>query len=186
MASAVSEPPSDESREPGPLLYRRPAAHSWGVIGIYLGLALLLTWVYSQGSSDLTSASVALGLIVVVLVYLARYLSTRYRIDDTWLIAWRLFGSRRVRLSRVRKIQRVSLRSLGPVGFLGTWGWRGRVWSSIVGTFDTVHTVSDGLLVTGGGVPLFISPVDPDDFQRELSRRARSVNGGWEPDLTPV
>jgi hypothetical protein len=56
----------------------------------------------------------------------------------------------------------------------------------LAGTFDTVHTTSDGLLVTGESVPVFISPRDPEGFQRELSRRVRSVNGGVGIDTDPV
>lgn len=174
---------------PGPArtqVYAQSAVHSAPVIGVYVGLVLAMLFVYYRGYSGLISDLLAPFLALVLLVYLARYSSTRYRIDGVRLYAWRLFGSRRMRLDRIRKIQPANLRDLGAVGFLGTWGWRGRVWSTLVGAYDTVHTESRGLLITGSGVPLFISPRDPEEFQRELSRRVRSANGGVAPDEGPV
>jgi len=113
-------------------------------------------------------------LAAVLLVYLGRYVSTYYVLDADHLKARRLFGSRTIRFEDIRAVQLANLRDLGPVGLVGTWGWRGRVWSPIIGSFETVHTVSPGVLVTAGKVPLFVSPRDPVAFARELSRRSRS------------
>ncbi|HEV2317893.1 MAG TPA: PH domain-containing protein [Thermoplasmata archaeon] len=167
-------------------VFVRPATQSLGVVGLYSLLIVLMLYVYYRGDEGLVSDLLAPFLVVVLLVYLARYSTTRYRIDDRSLRAQRLFGSRTLQLDQVRRIQRANLRTLGAVGFLGTWGWRGRVWSPMVGNFDTVHTVSDGLLIAADGVPVFISPIDPDGFQQELSRRVRSVNGGDAPEMEPV
>jgi Ca2+/Na+ antiporter len=182
--SNPSTTPANPTNEPGEVtIFRRTAAVSGGVVLFYVLLILLMLYVYYRGSASIFSNLLAPAIVLILLVYLARYGSTRYRIDDRYLYAWRLFGSRRVRLSAIRRIQRTNLRELGAVGFFGTWGWRGRVWSPLVGTFDTIHTVSDGLLVTGAKVPVFISPRAPDDFQRELARRVRSVNGDVMPEL---
>jgi hypothetical protein len=169
-----------------PQVYRRPAAYSAGVVGFYAVLILVMLYVYYRGAPNLVSTLLVPFVIIVLMVYLARYSSTRYRIDDRSLLAWRLFGARRMELRSITRIRRANLRGLAPVGFLGTWGWRGRVWSPVVGNFDTVHTGSDGILISGQGVPLFVTPVDPNGFQRELSRRVRSVNGGAEVDLDPI
>ena len=48
---------------------------------------------------------------------------------------------------------------------------------------DAIYTDSRGLLVTGGSVPLFLSPHDPTAFARELSRRVRSYTGPLEVDV---
>jgi len=106
--------------------------------------------------------------------------------DAETLSARRLFGSRRVRLEEVRRIELANLRDLGPIGVIGTWGWRGRVWSPVIGTFDCIHTVSPGVLVSVGAVPMFLSPTDPKGFARELSRRARSWGVELEPDAPKV
>jgi hypothetical protein len=186
MARAGDHSPEDADRTGAQVqVYSRAAVQSVGVVIFYSGLVLLLLFVYYRGAANLLSSYVVPGLIVVLLLYLARYTSTRYRMDDRTLLARRLFGSRRMRLDRIRKVQRANLRDLGAVGFIGTWGWRGRVWSPVVGVIDTVHTGSDGLLVTGSGVPVFISPPSPDEFQAELSRRVRSANGGVALDETP-
>jgi len=126
-----------------------------------------------------------LGLILFLFVFfLARYLSTTYSLDDTHLRAWRLAGSRRVRLDTVRRIEYGSMRELSPTGFLGSWGWRGRMWSPSVGSFDAVYTdPAKGLLVTGEGVPIYISPTDLQEFARELSRRVRSYSGRLQVDV---
>ncbi len=50
------------------------------------------------------------------------------------------------------------------------------MWSPFIHTFDAIHTVSPGLLVTAGEVPLFISPSHTDEFAEELSRRVRSYS----------
>ncbi len=113
----------------------------------------------------------------VILLFLARYLTTLYTIDGTYVRAWRILGGQKVRLKDIRKIEFGSLRELSATGFFAAWGWRGRMWSPRVGKFDSIHTDSYGLLITGGTVPLFISPNDADAFAEELSRRVRSVGG---------
>ena len=142
------------------------------VIGLYLVLVGLL--LYLNSGPTYAYPGVPLLLAAVLLVYLARYLSTRYVLDAETLWARRLFGSRRVRLEEVRNIEFANLRDLGPIGMFGTWGWRSRVFSPVVGPFDAIHTDSRGLFVTVGRVPMFLSPRDPVAFARELSRRARS------------
>ena len=137
---------------------------------MYLILAGLLL-LYAR---SLSAPWVVAFLAAVLLVYLARYVSTYYVLDADALSARRLFGSRRILLEDIRGVELANLRDLGPAGLVGTWGWRGRVWSPIIGPFDTIHTVSPGLLVTAGKAPLFLSPRDPVAFARELSRRARS------------
>jgi hypothetical protein len=122
-------------------------------------------------------------LIAVVLLLLARYLSTSYRIDEANLRAWRILGGRRVMLEEIRAIEFASMRDLSPIGFFGSWGWRGRMWSPRLGTFDAIFTDTTGLLVTAGEVPLFISPADPDAFAVELSRRVRSHVGPLKVDV---
>lgn len=162
--AAGSGPGSDSGR------YVSIAPRSIPVVALYVILAAAL---YFYRNSISTPWAFDL-LSLVLVIYLARYLTTYYVLDSDELKARRLFGSRRVRFEEIRAIQLANLRDLGPVGLVGTWGWRGRVWSPIIGTFDTVHTVSPGVLVTAGKVPVFITPRDPAGFARELSRRARS------------
>lgn len=116
-----------------------------------------------------------LGLLV--LVFLARYLSTYYVIDAEYLSARRILGGQRVRLKNIRRIEYASLRDLSATGFWGSWGWRGRMWSPRIGRFDSIYTETKGLLVTAGDIPLFISPRNSDEFAQELSRRVRSLGG---------
>jgi hypothetical protein len=122
----------------------------------------------------------------VLLLFLLRYLSTTYTIDATYVRAWRILGGQKVALKEVRRIEPVSLRDLSATGFFGAWGWRGRMWSPRIGAFDSIHTDTAGLLVSGGRVPLFISPDDPDAFAEELSRRVRSVSGTLTEDPEPA
>lgn len=156
------------------------------MIGFYLVLILIMVIVWLRATGYDLSIYLVVGLILILIVYLVRYLSTRYRIDDRSLGALRLFGSRHIPLEEITRIQRANLRALGPVGMLGTWGWRGRVWSPFIGGFDTIHTGSEGLLIRATGVPVFITPKDPEEFQRELSRRARSTGPDREIDTSPV
>ncbi len=162
-----SAPPLDEQGR-----YVVYGPRSVAVIGLYLVLVGLL--VYLNTGTAYAYPGVPLLLAAILLVYLARYLTTRYVLDAETLSALRLFGSRRVRLEEVRNIEFANLRDLGPIGLFGTWGWRSRVFSPVLGPFDAIHTDSRGLLVTVGRVPLFVSPRDPPGFARELSRRARS------------
>lgn len=163
-------------------VYRQTAPISFAVVGFYLFLILVLVYVSTRGS--LSNFPFILELLVgIFLLFLVRYASTRYRIDADELVAWRLFGNRRLRLDTVRKIEFSNLRDLGPVGMFGSWGWRGRMWSPVAGTFDAIYTVSPGLLVTAGEHPLFVSPRDPVAFAQELSRRVRSYTGPLEVDV---
>lgn len=122
---------------------------------------------------------------IFLLLSLARYLSTHYRVDDVYLKAWRILGGARVRLDEVRKIEYSSLRDLSPTaGLMGSWGWRGRMWSPLIGRFNAIYTEAAlGLLVTASDVPLYISPADPAAFARELSRRVRSYSGRLTVDV---
>jgi hypothetical protein len=145
-------------------------------VGVYVVVILLLYFFVLP--SPIVTNPVAIYVVILGTVFLfGRYLSTSYSIDDSYLKAWRILGGRRVRLDEVRKIQFTQLRDLSPVGFFGSWGYRGRMWSPYVGNFDGIYTDPAGILVSAAGVPLFISPRRPEEFARELSRRARSYSG---------
>lgn len=150
---------------------------SIGIIVFYFLLIAVITYL---GTYRVMNPYVAVVLNVALIVYLGRYLSTRYRLTPRMFEANRLFGSRRIPIEEIRHVAPANLRDLAPASFWGSWGWRGRMWSPRIGPFDTVHTSSDGLLVSGGaGVPVFISPTDPEGFVSELSRRVRS----YHPDV---
>ncbi|MGA9839851.1 MAG: PH domain-containing protein [Thermoplasmata archaeon] len=150
-------------------------------MGVYVVIILVLVFVVGRDvyASDPLAVYFA---VTVAFFFLARYLSTTYVIDDTYLYARRVVGSRRVALSEVRKIEFMRLRDLAPTGFFGSWGYRGRMWSPFVGAFDAIYTDPSGLLVTAGDVPVFISPVRYEAFARELSRRVRSYSGALAID----
>jgi len=168
---------TDGGRARRPRPYRMPARYSAGIVVFYFILIGAITYL---GTYHVTNPLVAEVLDAALIVYLGRYISTRYWLDSRNFTAARLFGSRRIPIEEVRHVAPANLRDLAPVSFIGSWGWRGRMWSPRLGPFDTVHTSSDGLLVTGGtGVPVFISPKDPDAFVAELSRRVRS----FHPDV---
>ncbi len=124
------------------------------------------------------------ALSLLLAFFLARYLSTSYLLDDAFLRAWRIAGGQRMPLNEIHRIEYASLRELSPTGFFGSWGWRGRMWSPSVGKFDSIYTdASRGVLVTGADVPMFVSPRDPVEFARELSRRVRSYHHDLEVDV---
>jgi hypothetical protein len=152
-----------------------------GAIILYLVLILLVLYVASRATFSIYPYAVYV-LVALLALFLARMVSTHYVLDEDSLHAWRLFGTRRIRLADIRSIELTSLRDLGPAGFFGTWGWRGRTWSPSVGPFDAIYTVSFGLLVKAGPVPLFFSPRDREGFARELSRRVRSYRDSLESD----
>jgi hypothetical protein len=154
---------------------------SYAVIGVYVFLILVAILIIPHSSSTLW----ALVVIVLLFVFfLGRYLSTTYSMNDLVLKAGRIAGSRRIRLDSISKIEFGSMRELSATGFIGSWGWRGRMWSPFIGAFDAVYTDPvKGLLVTGDGVPLYISPNDLDEFARELSRRVRSYTGRLPIDV---
>jgi hypothetical protein len=149
-------------------------------IGAYVVLIIIILIIVRDPSGQYW---VPYALIALVVLLLARYLSTGYMIDDSYLYARRILGGRRLALEEVRQIEYSSIRDLSPVGFFGSWGWRGRMWSPRVGTFDALYTDTFGLLVSPGDYPLFISPADPAGFARELSRRVRSFTGPLEVDV---
>jgi hypothetical protein len=167
---------------PGGERIRDFAPWSAGTVGVYLVIIglLLITSRASQVSTFPFINEVLAGLFAVFLI---RYVTTQYHLDADRLHAWRAFGSRTVRYESVRRIVYANLRELGPVSYIGSWGWRGRMWSPFVGKFDSIYTVSNGLMIFAGPVPLFISPKDPAAFARELSRRVRSYTGPLEEDV---
>ena len=156
---------------------------SLGVIGLYVFLGLILVYFSRSYTVDNTTPVASYFLVGVTVFFLARYLLTRYRLDDAALLAWRPVGSRRVPFELVRRIEFANLRDLGPIGMFASWGYRGRQWSPTIGYFDAIYTDSRGLLVTAGDFPLFLSPRDPEAFARELSRRVRSYTGPLEVDV---
>ncbi len=162
-------------------IYHDRGRLSYTVIGVYAFLIVLLFYVASQSGHAFWAIVVVLLLFVFFLV---RYISTTYSLGDTHLRAWRFFGNRRIRLDSVNRIEYGSMRDLAPTGFFGSWGWRGRMWSSEIGQFDAFYTdAAHGLLVSGEGVPIYISPIDVDEFARELSRRVRSYKGSLAVDV---
>jgi uncharacterized membrane protein YjjB (DUF3815 family) len=164
----------DGARPRRPPPYRIPARLSVGIVVFYLFLIAVFTYL---GAYHLVNPVIAEVLAAILIVYLGRYLSTRYRLSPYTFTASRLFGSRRIPIEEIRHVAPANLRDLAPASFFGSWGWRGRMWSPQIGPFDTVHTSSEGLLVSGGtGVPVFISPTDPDGFMTELDRRVRSYH----------
>lgn len=173
---------NDEPARVSPVRSAFAAPWSYATIGTYVFIALLLV-ATSRAALVSTFPYVSDILAGLFLIFLARYISTRYWLDSERLTAWRLFGARHVPYAKVRRIEYGNLRDLAPVGFFGSWGWRGRMWSPMLGRFDSVYTISKGLVITGGDVPLFISPRDPPGFARELSRRVRSVVGTLDVDV---
>ena len=155
-------------------------ARSWVTVGVYLFLIVVLLALLPRLGEPVTYF-----LVAVLAVYLIRYLSVQYVLSEEALYANRLFGSRRIPLGSIRKIQLTSLRDISPVSWFGSWGWRSRMWSPVVGKFDSISTVHAGLMVYGPGVPVFISPADPERFGAELSRRvaarAPGVESPWAP-----
>jgi Bacterial PH domain len=184
-ASMTASPP------PAPTLDSEGRYHDWGriswaIVGTYVFLLIVIVVVLvPSGATSLTW--VPYFLVALVLLFLVRYLTTRYRMDDTELRAMRVLGGRRVPLEEVRRIEYASLRDLAALsGFagVGSWGWRGRMWSPTIGEFDSIYTdPARGLLVTAGSHPLFLSPRHLDEFARELSRRVRSYTGPLAVDV---
>ncbi len=153
--------------------YRVHGRLSLPIVGVYIVLILLVLAV--APSSALTHYTWAPYLLVGIMLFLLlRYASTSYLLDAESLRARRLVGTRRIPLGSIYRIDRATLRDLSPVGFTGSWGYRGRMWSPFIGAFDAVYSDVHGMLIYGDGVPIFISPIAPEEFLRELSRRARS------------
>lgn len=191
-------PPAEPSPEgapapavPGPTLdtegrFHRRGTIAYTVVGAYVFLLVLVT-VLVLPTSGASYLWVPFLLIAITILFLARYVSTYYTIDDTFLRARRILGGRTIRLEEVRRIEFASLRDLVPVSAgigMGAWGWRGRLYSPTIGEFDSIYTdAAKGLLVTAGAYPLYISPRDPAEFARELSRRVRSYTGPLAKDV---
>ena len=151
------------------------------MIGVYVFLILVVVLIVPR--SAVTDYAVP-AVVALLLFFLVRYVTTSYSINDTHLKAWRFPGTRRIRLDTIRRIEYSSMRDLGPTSFIGSWGWRGRMWSAAIGSFDAVYTDPvKGILVTGEGVPIYITPIDLVEFARELSRRARSYSGRLVADV---
>jgi len=151
-------------------------------VAVYAVIVLVLYFVVRPSPIDSNPWFVYL-LMAGTVFLLLRYFSTNYVIDDTNLVARRILGSRRIPLQEVRKIEYIALRDLSPTGFFGSWGYRGRMWSPYISSFDAIYTDPVGLLITGGPYPLFISPEDREGFARELSRRVRSYSGPLTVDV---
>lgn len=180
----VAAPPAGKTRSSSPVGALRSGPHRDPVVPIFYTLLLLLVlFEFPRLGINRTAIYILAGALAI---YLARELSVFYTIDNERLNAWRLFGWRRVPLGSIRRIERISLRDLSPTGFVGSWGWRSRLWSPQVGKFDAVYTFHRGLLVMTDDVPVFISPANPKAFAKVLSRRVEAAGGsldGPEPDL---
>ncbi len=176
----MPEPPTPRLDAKGRFHVR--GTYSAVTVGVYAVLLLVLYFVVLPSSIDSNPVYVY-AIMAGTLFLLVRYFSTSYTIDDTYLVAWRILGSRRTRLEEVRKIEFMALRDLSPTGFFGSWGYRGRMWSPYISSFDAIYTDPVGLLVSGGPYPLFISPQDREGFARELSRRVRSYAGPLSVDV---
>lgn len=162
-------------------VFRARGKLSAAVVGAYAVLLVLAGLLVRNATANSWAPWLLGGLIVF---FLARYLSTSYRIDDRQLRAFRILGGRTIPLAEIRRIEYSALRDLSPTGMFGGWGWRGRMWSPSIGRFDAIHTdAAAGLLVTASSEPLYLSPRDPAGFARELSRRVRSYTGPLAVDV---
>jgi hypothetical protein len=164
--------------------YRMRASFSVGVVVAYaILIALVLAVVAPRVQHGYTWVTYLL--VGLLLLFLARYLSTSYTLNDTHLHAWTILGGVRVPLDEVRAIEYASLRDLSPTGgWLASWVMRGKMYSPVIGEFDMVFTeAASGVLVTAGPYPLYISPRRPEEFARELSRRVRSYTGPLLKDV---
>jgi hypothetical protein len=164
--------------------YRMRGRLSAGVVGAYaVLLVLVVLFVAPKVQRGYDWATYLL--LGVILLFLVRYLTTEYTLDDTHLHAWTILGGRRVPLDEVRAIEYASLRDLSPTGgMLSSWVMRGKMYSPTIGEFDLVFTdAARGLLVSAGPYPLYISPRSPEGFARELSRRVRSYTGPLLKDV---
>jgi hypothetical protein len=179
-SAAATAPPARPANSHG--RYRAGGQLSYVTIGVYVLLLLVLYFIVLPSPAVSYPTGIEF-IILVTLFFLARYLSTSYTIDDTYLRVSRIAGGRRIRLADIRKIEYSKLRDLSPTGFFGSWGWRGRMWSPVIGPFDAVYTDPAGILVTVGAVPIFISPRRAPEFARELSRRVRSYAGPLAVDV---
>jgi Bacterial PH domain len=182
----MSPPPDASGVRPGARVGPAGRYQSWGTfsgvtIGVYVVVLLLLYFVVAH-APIVSNPDYIYALMVVTLFFLARYLSTHYQIDDAYFYARRILGSRRIPLSDIHKIEAGRLRDLSPTSFFGSWGYRGRMWSPVIGKFDAVFTDPSGLVITPDEVPIFISPRQPEEFARELSRRVRSYPGALSVD----
>lgn len=166
--------------------YTMRGRFSAGVVGAYVFLFILIA-VLVVPRTEGNFVWVGYFLLVITALFLVRYFSTRYSLDDTNFVAWRILGSRRILLEDVRGIEYASLRDLTSTGGMfgmGSWGWRGRMHSVTLGEFDSIYTdAAEGLLVTAGAFPIYVSPRDREAFARELSRRVRSYTGALEHDV---
>jgi len=164
--------------------FRMRASLSAGVIGAYALMLLLIVYVVGFRTT-VGFGWVTYFLLAVTILFLARYLSVTYAIDDTNLVARTMFGTHRWPLEEIRGIEYASLRELAPTGgLLSSWVWRGKMYSPTIGEFELVFTeAASGLLVTASPYPLFISPRVPKEFARELSRRVRSYTGPLLKDV---
>lgn len=155
----------------GPAPFKMPAARSVITLAAYGVVILLLVLVEGRVGEDVT-----ILLVGALMVYLARYLSVSYTIAEGRLIAWRIFGWRSVPLDSIHRVELTSLRDLSPVSWVGTWGWRSRMWSPDLGAFDAISTDHRGLMIHGDDVPFFISPRDPEAFGRALVERVEGLD----------
>lgn len=137
----------------------------WVTVGVYVVLLVILVLLTVDHSLPEYGG---LFLMALLMVYLARMLSLNYSIRAGEVHASRLFGSRRAPVKEVRKVEPRSLRDLSPVSFIGGWGWRSRMWSPQIGSFDNLSSFHKGLMIYAGDVPFFISPKDPDAFLAAL------------------
>jgi hypothetical protein len=164
--------------------YRMRARLSVAVIVTYgLLLVLILLLIAPELHGVYVWATVLL--VVLLLFYLARYLSVSYTLDDTHLRARELFGGRRVPFEEIRAIEYASLRDLSPTGgMFASWIGTGKMYSPSLGDFQMVFTdAAEGLMISAGVYPLYISPRDREAFAKELSRRVRSYTGPLLKDV---
>ncbi len=156
-------------------------------IGVFVAYSLLLLLILFLVAPELHGIYVlgTLVLLVILVFYLARYLSVYYTLDDTHFRAHQILGGRRIPFEEIRAIEYGSLRDLSPTGgIFSTWVGRGKMYSPTIGEFDAIYTEpARGLLVGAGAYPLYISPADRDEFARELSRRVRSYTGPLLKDV---
>ena len=159
-------------------IYRQRGRLSYAVIGVYVFLILVLIVIFPLRNT-LAYSWAPWAVAALFVLFLARYMSTSYSIDDSYLRAWRILGGRRIALEKVNKIEYDNLAtwdrradSSGPgAGTVGCGAPRSAALT------PSIRTPRREFSSRRRGCPSTSPPFDVPEFARELSRRVRSYTG---------
>ena len=141
-------------------------------------LVVTLLIIVNNPDAPLFPKAVTCFVFILVILVLFLLAPSSYQLTESELIIKRRVGRRKVLLSSIREVRRVSkkdiLRGVVRGGVGGIFGFFGKILSWEFGIYDAYFTNESKAVLIRADKPIVVSPDDPDLFVQKMSEMVKS------------